>query len=102
MPIPIRGIWMDAPMRDALKEYAWLNRTNMSAVLRAAITNVRDNPGDESVLSDDDRRSELHVNVKIEDAVWNAALEAAESVGQSLQSLVRRRVLKILQEAGLL
>lgn len=101
MPMP-RGIWMDHAMREALREYAWNHRTHMGSVLRAAIEDVGSNPGNDSVLSDDDSKSEVRVNVKVEDHIWNSAVNAARKSGNSMNSLVRRRVRKVLREEGLI
>lgn len=102
MTIPIRGIWMDAPMRAALAEYAYLRRASMAEIVRAAVRDVIDGAADKSALSTDDARSEVHLNVKIPDDIWRPALAAARTEGVSLTSLIRRRVRKVLQSEGLL
>lgn len=102
MTIPIRSIWIDEEMREAMTEYAWLHRTTKAAVVRAAVENVRDHPADESVLSEDDALSRVNMNVKIQDDLWLAAKDAAHSVGKSVNSLIRRRIRKLLKDEGLI
>lgn len=99
---PIRSLWMNAEMRAALAEYAYLKRTSMGDVVRAAAEGVRDNPTDDSVLSTDDVPSEIHLNVKVSDDIWIAAKNSAQDAGRSLNSLIRRRIRKLLQDERLI
>lgn len=98
----MRLVWMDEEMREALGEYAWMNRTSMAAVVRAALEDVRDNPADESVLSEDDAKSTVHLNALVSVDLWEAAKKSAHSVGGSLNALVRRRIRKQLRDEGLI
>lgn len=98
----VKKVWADRETRDALREYAWANRTTMDAVITAAIRGVRDNPGDDSALSSDDTASQIQLSTKINDADWLAAHEAARRVDRSLNSLVRRRLRKLLIDEGYL
>jgi len=100
--LPIHAVWLDKDTRAALKEWAWLNRSSAAAAVRAALQDIIDNAADVSVLSDTDAPSTIHLNVKAEMEFWDAAVAAASAVGPSFNSLVRRRIRKMLQEEGLL
>lgn len=103
LPNP-RAVWIDDETKAALKEYAWLNRTNMSAVIRSAIQDIIDNAGNVSVLAEAEGIpvAKNHIGIRAEDEWWERALEAANSTPYSFASLLRRRLRKILHEEGLL
>lgn len=98
--LPIQKIWMARNTRVLLKEYAWDNRTTMGDVIRAAVEDVRKNPGNLAVMSEHDEPSEVQVSVKEEHEAWRSAREAATSVGLSLSPMVRRRIRKMLSDGG--
>lgn len=101
-PLPIHAVWLDRDTREALKEYAWLKRTTAAEVVRAALQDIIDNPKSVSTLSDTDSVSTIHLNVKAENELWDAAVQAASTVGPSFNSLVRRRIRWVLDQEGLL
>lgn len=101
-PLPIQKVWLDIPTRDALKEYAWLNRTTVGDVIRTATQDVIDNPGDMSVLSLTDGPSQVQTSVKVNPDTWAKARKAARSVDMSLNSMLRRRLRKLVQDEGLI
>lgn len=98
--LPIQKVWMSKITRDALKEYAWVKRTTMGDVIRAAVDDVRANPGDLSVLSEADEKSQVQVSVKATPEMWADARSSARKVEMSLNSMIRRRIRKILTEEG--
>lgn len=102
MSLPIHAIWLDKTTKAALKEYAWLNRTTMGDVIRAAMQDIIDKPWDVSILSDTDEPSTIHLNVKADHVFWDAAVAAAQSTNRSFNSLVRRRIRWVLDKEGLL
>lgn len=97
---PVKKVWLDIPTREALAEYAWSNRTSAGDVIRAAVVDVRDNANDLSALSTDDTASQVQASVKVDDAVWGAARKAAAKAGISLNSMIRRRLIKLLTDEG--
>lgn len=98
----VRKIWLDRTTREALREHAWINRTSMGVVVRAALIGVRDDPGDVSALSSNDTMSEVQLSIKVDDELWEAARRAAATTDMSFTSLVRRRIIKLLTEEGYL
>ncbi len=103
MTLPVtRGIWTDYETHLALVEYAWLRRTTMSDVFRAALDNIATQPIDDSVLSIPDRPGRKRINVKTTDEQWDAASTAASVAGVGFHSLIRRHIIKALMEEGLL
>lgn len=99
---PVHKIWLDSKTREALREFAWVNRTSMAVPARAALMGVRDAPDDLSALSERDTISQVQLSFKVDDELWNAAVEAAKTVDMSFQSLVRRRIIKLLTDEGYL
>jgi hypothetical protein len=97
-------VWIDKETKDALREYAWSIRSDMSKVIRAAIQDIIDNAGDVSVLADVTGMpvANLHINIKAEDEWWASAVAAAKRTEFSFTELVRRRVRKVLHEEGFL
>lgn len=98
--LPIQKLWLARDTRTLLKEYAWARRTTMGKVLRAAVEDVRDNPNNLSAMSESDEMSEVQASVKASDELWDAARVSADSVGLSLNSMVRRRIRKLLTDEG--
>lgn len=98
------AVWIDNETKAALKEYAWSIRSNMSAVIRAAIQDIIDNAGDVSVLADAEGIpvANNHIVVRADQAWWDQGVEAAGRSGFSFTSLVRRRLRKVLDEEGYL
>lgn len=96
-------VWLSRADREALREYAWANRTHMGAVVNAAIQDVRDHPRDLAGLSATDSKSEVQLSVIVDADLWVAAHEAADESGVgSFSALVRRRIRKILFDEGYL
>lgn len=96
-------VWLARADREALREYAWANRTHMGVVVNAAATDVRDNPRNLDALSETDSRSEVQLSVNVDPQVWADAHQAARESGiGSFNALVRRRIRKILIEEGYL
>lgn len=100
MTLPIQKVWMARTTRAHLKEYAYVNRTSMGDIIRAAVEDVRDNPGYLGHMHDTDERSEVQVSVKADDELFNAARESAHGAGLSFNSMVRRRIRKLLADNG--
>lgn len=102
MTIKPKAVWLDAETKDALKEYAWANRTSSGAVIRAAMQDIIDNAGDVSVLADVASMpvADKHINVKADEDWWNTAVAAAQSAGHSFTGLVRRRIRWVLAQEG--
>lgn len=98
----VRGIWLDYNTHLALLEYAWLKRTTMSEVLRTVLDHVAQSEPDDSVLSTPDRPGRKRMNVKTTDEQWDAAAAAAVRAGVGFHSLIRRHLIKVLMEEGLL
>lgn len=96
------AVWFDAETKEALKEYAWSIRSNMSEVIRAAITDIIDNAGDVSVLADVEGMptANKHICVKGTQEWWDTAVASAASTPYSFTALVRRRIRKVLHEEG--
>lgn len=96
-------VWLARADREALREYAWANRTSMGAVVSDVVREVRDDPEDVSALSANDTPSEVQLSVVVDPEVWAAARVAAQKRGAaSFTALVRRRVRKILIDGGYL
>jgi len=100
--LPIHSLWIDPYLRAALREYAYNKRTSMSDVVRAVFRDIVRNPNNESVLAPDGATATFRLSVKMEDELWDEAREAARGAGHSLNSLVRRRLRKVMIEEGLL
>lgn len=98
----IKAVWLDGETKAALHEYAWANRTNASAVARAAIQDIIDDASNVSVLSDVDGMptANKHLSVKATDEWWEQGVASAQAAGHSFTGLVRRRIRKILAEEG--
>ncbi len=96
------AVWIDDETKAALKEYAWSIRSNMSAVIRAAIQDIIDNAGDVSVLSEVEGMpvAKNHIVIRADQEWWDRAVEAAGRSPFSFTSLVRRRLRKVLHEEG--
>ena len=101
-PLPIHSIWVDPYTRAALKEYAWNRRTTMGDVVRAVLLDVIQNADDESLLGPDGVTANKRLSVKVKDKTWEKARDAAHAAGFSINSLVRRRLRKMLIDEGLL
>lgn len=102
-PLPIRGLWLDRETHDALGEFAWLNRTTKGDAVRAILDTIRNDPNHgESVLAVEDRPGRVKLTMKSSDEQWNGAVNAALPSGISFNSLVRRHLIKVLTEEGLL
>lgn len=100
MADPIKKVWLDRATREALWEYAWDGRIHMGDVIRKAAVDVRDNPGNMDAMSETDGPSEVQVSVKAPEQLWVDAHAAAASVGMSLNSMIRRRIRKLLATEG--
>lgn len=99
---PTRGVWLDQQTHDALDEYAWLKRTTKSEVFRAVLEEMGTTKPDDSVLSTPDRTGRKRLVVKTTDEQWHAASEGASRAGVGFHSLIRRHIIKVLMEEGLL
>ncbi len=97
-----RGVWIDPYVHLALIEYAWLRRTTMSDVLRSVLEYIIDNPTDDSYLAVEDRPGRKRIAAKTTDEQWEAASEVARNAGVGFHSLIRRHIIKVLKEEGLL
>ena len=97
-----RGVWVDPYVHVALIEYAWLKRTTMSDVIRAVLDHIVENPSDDSYLSVEDRPGRKRLAAKTTDEQWEAATQVARDAGVGFHSLVRRHIIKVLKEEGLL
>lgn len=103
MSVDPQKVWLGRIDREALREYAWANRTTMGAVVSAAVEDVEANPDSVSALSESDSPSEVQLSVVIDPALWASARKAASTSGVgSFTSLVRRRIRKILIDEGYL
>lgn len=97
---PVRKVWLDKPTREALAEYAWANRTSAGDVIRAAVVDVRDNATNLNAMSDRDTPSQVQASVKVDEELWAAARRAAREVDLSINSAIRRRLIKLLTDEG--
>ena len=96
-------VWLSRLDREALREYAWANRTNMKGVVVAAVEDVRDNPSDSSGLSQFDSPSEVQLSLIVDSKLWADAHASARDGGLgSFSSLLRRRLRKVLIDEGYL
>lgn len=102
-------VWLSRADREALREYAWMNRTHMGKVVGQVVSDIRDNPTDVSSLSPTDSRSEIQLSVVVDPGVWSDAKVAAGFASAinpdqvpSFTAQVRRRIRKILIDEGLL
>lgn len=96
------GIWVDPEVHAAVVEYAWLKRTTVSAIVRAVLEHTIENPKDDTYLAVPDRPGRKRVGAKTTDELWEKATEVARQNGVSFYSIVRRKIIKVLQEEGLL
>jgi len=99
---PTRGVWLDQQTHDALAEYIWLKRTTKSDVFRAVLEEIGTTKPSASVLSTPDRTGRKRLVVKTNDEQWQRASDAAAEAGVGFHSLVRRHIIKVLMEEGLL
>lgn len=95
------GLWVDEETREALREYAWVNRTTMSNVVRAALESVAQGELG-SPLDVEDRPGRVRLSVKVPDEEWAAAREAAAKRGLGFNMLLRRYIIGALKDDGLL
>lgn len=102
MTPPVRGIWVDHHVHLALLEYAWLKRTTMSDVIRAVLDHIAEHPMDDSILSVPDRPGRKRLALKTSDEQWSTAATVAHTAGVGFHSLIRRHLIKVLMEEGLL
>ena len=97
-----RGVWVDPYVHLALIEYAWLKRTTMSDVLRSVLEYIVEHPDDDSYLAVPDRPGRKRLAAKTSDEQWEAAAAVALAHGVGFHSLVRRHIIKVLKEEGLI
>lgn len=100
--VPVRGIWVSKSTHDALREYAWLKRTTMSNVVRAILAEITGMETIDSVLGVEDIPGRTRLSVKASTEDWDKAKEQANNMGVPLQSLVRKRIIMMTKEEGLL
>lgn len=98
----VRQLSVSRKFKEALAEYAYLKRTTMGAVVRAAIDDVKRDPLDDSVLSENTVPGGVNLNVKVYDDVWATTRDAARDAGRSFYPLITRRILKMLEDEGLM
>ena len=102
VPRAIRKFWMSAELQAAAVEYAHSQRTTISQLVRDQLVDIERNPLDPTRLSDVDAPSSSnHVSVAVEDELYLGAKDSAYPTRHSLTSLVRRRLVKILESEGL-
>lgn len=101
-PSPTQAFWLDYNTHLALVEYAWLHRTSMGDVVRAALDSIAKDGVDDSVLAVEDRPGKKRVSLRTTDEQWNSAKDVAVAAGVGFHSLIRRYIIKALKEEGLL
>lgn len=101
-PAPVQQFWLDYNTHLALVEYAWLHRTNMGDVVRAALDSIVKDGVTDSVLAIEDRPGRKRLSLRTTDEQWNSAKQVAATAGVGFHSLIRRYIIKALKEEGLL
>jgi hypothetical protein len=99
---PIRKFWMSETMHDAASGYARSQRSTLSQLIRDQLVDVQREPLNERKMTPyDEPSSTKSVSVAVDDELFYGAKDTAYPTRHSLSSLVRRRILKILETEGL-
>lgn len=102
-PRPIRKFWMSPELHAAAMAYASDNRTTISELIRAQLVDITRDPLDDSVMTAaDETQVTANVSAAVDDELYFAAKDAAYPTRKSMTSLVRRRLLFILEREGAL
>ena len=101
-PRVIRKFWMSTELRDATQDLAYRERSTLSELVREALADVRVQPVNSLTMSVNDSPSSKHsVSVAVDDELYFGAKDAAYPTRKSVTSLVRRRLIRRLEEAGM-
>ena len=101
-PRPVRKFWMSEELHTAASEYARSRRSTLSELIRTVLADIQRDPLDESVMTEYDETSTTNsVSAAVDDDLYFGAKDAAYPTRKSLTSLVRRRLLHILETEGL-
>jgi hypothetical protein len=99
---PVRKFWMSYELHTAASSYARANHSTLSELIREQLVDIKANPLNQRRMTDYDSPSSSNsVSVSVEDELFLGAKDAAYPTRNSLTSLVRRRLLKILESEGL-
>jgi hypothetical protein len=100
-PRPIRKFWMSHELQEAASAYAWDNRSTLSELIREQLRDIERQPINMVQMTEYDSPSSSNsVSVAVEDELYLAAKDAAYPTRKSMTSLVRRRLLRILEREG--
>lgn len=94
-----RKVWVSEELKAQLNAY-WRPRTEYASesdLVRSVIEDVIAKGVDEDTLADHDSNGKSSVRVWIEEEEWDAAMTSALASGFSLHSVIRRRLLQLIE-----
>jgi hypothetical protein len=102
-PRLIRKFWMSKELHKATVVYAQMIGSTTSAVIRDQLEDIVLEPLDTTRMTEhDDKKASTHtVSVAVDDTLYLDAKDAAYPTRQSMTSLVRRRLLHIMEQNGI-
>jgi hypothetical protein len=89
-------MWLDADIRDRLRDHAADVDTSMGAIVRNVLEDIVEEPLDPLTLRQPATIGSLSVSVEVDDDLWYAARSAAMESRHSLASMVRKRLSLLL------